>query len=157
MSILVLVVTIVLCLLAVLASWGRLRRGHGPRALLRGLGVVLLLAGLWLSGLAGLVGNGIRSIVDWAQRTRLDLPMEIGFGLAALGVVLVLVGALIRPRTREQRSAVRDQRRGRAVAAPNAVHPVTTGRPAARPAAPATSATDEDAEIEAILKSRGIE
>ena len=149
MSILVIAATIALGLLALVWTLLRHRRGHGPRVIVRGLGVVALLAGLYLSGLSGLVGNGVRSIIDWANRTALNLEMQIGFGLLAFGVLMVIIGSVIRPRTREQAKAVRDQRRGKAVGGPVAA---TSQRKAPAPAV----AVDEDDEIAAILSKRGI-
>ncbi len=153
MPVLVLVATIALSLLTLFWTWTRWSMGHGARVLLRGLGVVLVIVGLYLSGLGNLVGNGVRSIHDWAQRTQMSTPMLVGFSLAGAGLVFWVVGTLLRPRTREQAKAARLQRRG--TAAPLAS---TSGRTTKRPAAPTPApASDEGAEIAAILDRRGIQ
>lgn len=156
MSVLVLLGTIALGLLTLVWTFVRWSMGQGARVLLRGIGTILLLVGLYVSGLAHLAGNGIRSIYDWAMRTPMDTKVLVGLGVAATGLLMWLVGTMLRPRTREQARSSRQLRKGGAPA----VQQDRTGRPA--PAARPTGATkseglsDEDAEIAAILDRRGI-
>lgn len=153
MPVLVLVATIALSLLTLFWTWTRWSMGHGARVLLRGLGVILLIVGLYLSGLGNLAGNGLRSIYDWAQRTQMSTAMLVGFSLAGAGLVFWVVGTLLRPRNRDQAKAVRQQRRGSAASLSS-----SGGQASKRPAASAPApASDEDAEIAAILDRRGIQ
>lgn len=158
MSLLVMLVCIALVVVLLLLTWTRWSLGHGTRVLLRGLGLVLFVVGLYLTHLADLAGNGIRSIYDWAMRTHMGTRLTAGFAVAGLGLVLFLAGSLMRRRTRDEAREVRRTRKGTAV---TTGAPAAGVAPAARPAAgrkPATTAglDDEDAEIAAILDRRGI-
>lgn len=133
-----------LCLIILLFTWVAYAMGHGARAILRGMGLLLLVAGLYVSRLANLVGNGIQSIRDWALRTQMGTRLTAGLAMAGAGILFFLIGSVIRRRDREARRQVRKGRKG-SVAAP------------ASPAAvsPKASSSDDD-EVEAILRSRGI-
>ncbi|MEL4357113.1 MULTISPECIES: hypothetical protein [unclassified Luteococcus] len=163
MNVLVIAATVVLCLLTLFWTWTRWSMGHGARVLLRGLGVVLMLVGLYLSGLMGLAGNGARSIYDWAQRTVMSNPMIIGFSLIGVGLLFWLIGTILRPRTKEQLKAARMSRRGQApgqrhepmISARQAAGTQPAGtQPAAKQSAPVV---DDDDEVNAILNKHGIQ
>ena len=157
MNVLALVATAVLGLLVLLWTWLRWSRGGGARVLLRGLGTLLAFAGLYLSGLAVLAGNGIRSIVEWARSTAMTALMTVGFSLLGVGLVLFVVGSLLRPRNREQARGARPVRSAGPAPAvssgPGTPAPAPRGRKAA---APDDGLTDEDREIAALLDKRGI-
>ena len=139
-------------------AFARGRRGRGLQA----LGFALVVVALELTGLLRLVWDAVVAVVRWATGNVFDLPAWIGFGLLALGVVLWVVGGVV---ARRRRRAAKE-----APATPVTARPgqVTTGT-AAGPAAPAKPATkgrqaaapapqdDDMAEIEALLKSRGIQ
>lgn len=146
---------------------GLFARNRGARTLLMGLGLTLIPPGLYLLGLTDLLVNGVLSIIDWAQRTVFDTPMLIGAVLLGLGLLMFLVSLAVRPRTREERRAPEVDRRREPAAlrrdtttgttrTRTATQPVDTG--ATKPSAPAAAggASDEDEEIEEILKRRGI-
>lgn len=143
-----------LVLLVLIWTFLRFQLGHGARVVLRGLGAIIMLAGLYFSGLALLAGNGLRSIYDWAQRTKLSNTMIVGFSLLAAGALFWLVGTLLRPRTREDAKARREVKKGSqpAVAAKPA-----PAQPAPAKPAPKAATSDEDREIEELLRNRGIE
>ncbi len=133
-------------------------RGHRGRAV-QGLALALAPVGLYLTGLLLLVWDAVVAVVRWATGNVFDLKAWIGFGVLALCIVLWLVGRVL---------ARRGRRRAKAVSAESkAQGQVATGRvPAGQPAgrttgkAPAKqpAAQDDDmAEIEALLKSRGIQ
>lgn len=136
------------------------RRGRRGRAL-QGLALALLPAALYLTGLLRLVWDGVVAVVRWAGANAFDLAAWIGFGLLGLCLVLWVVGGVVArrsPSAKEVRAARAAKKAGSAPA------PVEAGRGQARPAggrAPAKqqpAAQDDDmAEIEALLKSRGIQ
>lgn len=142
----VLICTAALAVLVLLWTFLRFQTGAGARPLLRGLGVILALVGLYLSGMTLLIGNGIRSIYDWAHRTHMSTTMIIGFSLIGAGLLFWLIGTLIRPRTKDDRRAVRATKKG---ATPVSSAPRTSG-------ATTTATTDEDREVEELLNKRGI-
>lgn len=165
MPVLVLLATIICCLLVLLWTFLRWSMGQGARVLLRGTGAILVLVGLHLAGVMLLAGHGVRSLVEWFQRsTPLGTSALVGLGIAGTGLLFWLVGTLLKSNDRDQARTVRQTRKGvqPAAVAPRggatadaAAEPAVTG-PAPRQAQPVQS-SEEDAEIEAILKNRGIE
>ncbi|WP_203566709.1 hypothetical protein [Aestuariimicrobium ganziense] len=160
-------VTAALSLVALVATLVAHQRGRGPRAILQGIGWVLLPIGLWVIGLMELFGRGAVAGYRWLMSTPMDLQRWIGVSIVAVAVLLVVVGMLVKGRTKDEARAAREARRqpvgatpqgstGRAL--PSSQDGRTDQKPVARPAAkPAKDGlSDEDAEIEAILKRRGI-
>ena len=138
-------------LVAILAG----RRGNKGR-LLQGIGLALAPIALYLSGLLGLLWNGVVAVVRWASAVVLSPPVWVGLSLLALCLVLWVVGGFVARRTpRRTRAERKAAARTSGGAAPAAV----SGRKAAAPAArqPAPAQDDDMAEIEALLKSRGID
>jgi hypothetical protein len=150
-----------LSLIGVVVTVIAFTRGHRGRAV-QGLALALAPVGLYLTGLLLLVWDAVVAVVRWATGNVFDLKAWIGFGVLALCVVLWLVGRVL---------ARRGRRRSKAVAAENkAQGQVGAGRvpadagspskrqPAGRKPAQQPAAQDDDmAEIEALLKSRGIQ
>ena len=138
-------------LVAILAG----RRGNRGR-LLQGVALALAPLALYLSGLLRLAWDGVVALVRWGSRVVLSPPVWAGLSLLALCVVLWVVGGFV---------ARRSPRRGRRGAHPAAAPDAGRGAPAAvaqrsgrGPAGkPAPQQDDDMAEIEALLKSRGIE
>lgn len=167
MPVLVLVATIICCLLVLLWTFLRWSMGQGARVLLRGIGAILVLVGLHLAGIMQLAGHGVRSLVEWFQRsTPLGTSSLVGLGIAGTGLLFWLVGTLMSLRDRDQARTARQARKGVQPAGVGAKGAGATADPVAQPAAvrpaprtgqPVQQTSDEDAEIEAILKSRGIE
>jgi hypothetical protein len=132
------------------------RRGHKGR-MVQGIGLMLAPVGLYLSGLLRLLWDGGVAVVDWASR--LVLSPAVWFGLALLAVCFVLwvVGGIIARRTPKRSRADR-----KAAAAPAGGTTAVAGRSDRSPSGQANArqapAQDDDmAEIEALLKARGIE
>lgn len=152
---LVIIALAVVALLVLLWTFLRTQMGQGPRVILRGVGALLALAGLWFSGLAMLLGNGIRSIYDWAQRTTLSNSMIVGFSLLGTGLLFFVIGSFIKPRTKEAIEARRQPKplKGSQQGTVRQSPAVAATPKAAAPAA----ASDEDREIEELLRNRGIE
>ncbi|HSN42832.1 MAG TPA: hypothetical protein VLR88_02105, partial [Propionibacteriaceae bacterium] len=127
------------------------------RTLLRGLGIAVVAAGAWITGVLDLGGNGVRSIIDWAQRTPLDTMMISGLVVAGVGALLWVIGSFIKPVSKavaKERRAVR----AAAPAKPGAPSKQVEGRTTAPSKAPPAGPVDpDDAEIEALLRKRGIQ
>lgn len=154
---------ITICLMTVIAALtaGLYARGRNTRTLVAGIGLLVLPLGLYLSGLMRLIYNGVLSIIDWAQRTVWTDAMSWGAGLLGLGLVLLVVSGFIRsnPRSRAQRVKSPTAPQQAAAAPQGRGAAVTDGRKPAAPAKPAgkdPALDPEDAEIEALLRKRGI-
>ncbi len=127
-------------------------RGRRTRAL-QGLAFALAVVGLYLTGLLRLVWDAVVAVARWATGNVFDLTAWIGFGALALGIVLWIVGGVVARRRRRAVKAAPPAKQGQVTAGKSAVAQ-PAGRKNAKPAAP----QDEDmAEIEALLKSRGIQ
>jgi len=121
------------------------RRNKGR--VLQGIGLALAPLALYLSGLLRLLWDGVVALVAWASRVVLSPPVWIGLSLLALCLVLWVVGGFVarryppKPRAAVARSGTSQSK-----------------RPPVAPSRGAAPAQDDDmAEIEALLKSRGIE
>ncbi|MHA6524631.1 hypothetical protein [Tessaracoccus sp. G1721] len=147
-----LLMTIGLTIVILAVAAGLTARSHRARPAVMGVGLALLPVGLYLTGITQLVADGVRALIDWFMRTPWTVVTSWGLGLFVGGVLLIVVAAFL-PKTRS-------------VAAPGspASKPPAQGRPqvaqpAAKPAPakPAAKGVDpEDAEIEALLRKRGI-
>jgi hypothetical protein len=133
-----------LALLGVIATGIAWRRGNKGRVA-RGVALVLAPIALYFSGLLRLLWNGVVAVSSWAAT--LIFSPAVWFGMALLGLCLVLwvVGGAVARRSRPSAKAVSN-----------------TGSAAALPAKRRSTAKqppvdEEMAEIEALLKSRGIE
>lgn len=111
---------------------------QGLRGLVRGAGLVLLPLGLWLTGTLRLLGFLTDWLVSWATGLVLSPSVILGTMFLVLAVVLLRAAARIAPRG------------GRVPAGPGAASPATRGR--ARPAV----GDDDLADIEALLRRRGM-
>lgn len=173
------IVTVVLSVSALLWTVLRVQRRYGARSLLRGLGLVLIPVGLWFSGVMELLVSGARGVYRFLTDGPVE-PMEMaGLIVLAVGLLLFIVASAIKPVSKEeaqQRRLAREQKeagvagRGqtRAVDARTGEPRTTTAVPAGssdarvspqapRKQSPASGLDSEDAEIEALLRKRGIE
>ncbi len=161
--------TLVGVLLVVLA-FRRARRGRA----LQMLALALLPAALYLTGLLQLVWDAVVAVVRWAGSNVFDLASWVGFGILGLCLVLWVVGGVVArrsPSAKEVRAARAAKASGSAPAEVGSgrTSARTTGTPAASrvssskasqasSAKPQPAPQDDDmAEIEALLKSRGIQ
>lgn len=155
---------ITICLMTVIAAAtaGLFARGRNPKTLVAGIGLVVLPLGLYLTGITRLAYNGVLSLIDWAQRTVWNDTMTWGAGLAGLGIVLLVVAGFMKTKARPRQVRARSAEQP-SVAEKPAQPGVGQGtKPAA--AAPTQPKQDkkqpamdpEDAEIEALLRKRGI-
>lgn len=158
------VLAVVLAICYAVLGWQRQR---SRRTLLVGSGLALTVAGLWLGGVINLVINGLQSLVTWWGRQIWDARMLTALGLVALGVIVFAVGHAFAPtsakttgtpaRATGQRRRTSSQRpRTTPTISTSVVPPVGSAEASSAPLPPRASSSDEDAEIEAILRKRGI-
>ncbi|GAA5119278.1 hypothetical protein GCM10023339_32800 [Alloalcanivorax gelatiniphagus] len=137
-------------------TWIAFRR-RGAANGLRALGFTLLPAAAWLTGTLEMVVEIAGSVTDWATGLVFDLFTWAGIGLAGLAVVLWVVSGFIRDRQLARGQATGSagsQQRGDATGRPGRELPPT----AASSGNAGRSPIDDDlADIEALLKKRGIE
>ncbi|PYC76343.1 hypothetical protein C7C46_23010 [Streptomyces tateyamensis] len=134
------------------AFQGFRRRG---RSAVRWLGLALLPAGLYLTGLVP-VGRTIgHELAHWARELVLDPRVWTGIGLLAGGVLLLLLSGLGRskaapPAPKQQRPAAQP-----GAAQPGLAQPGAAPK-AVAPAPPAGNDLGDFSDIEDILRKRGI-
>ncbi|MCW2810769.1 MAG: hypothetical protein JWP61_1227, partial [Friedmanniella sp.] len=153
-----------LTLLGVIITGLAWRRGSRGRVV-QGVGLALAPVALYFSGLLRLVWNGVVAVGDWAGNVIGSPTVWVGLAVLALCVVLWVVGGILVRRT--PKSPKKSKQQSALGAADRSALPATgtqAGRGRATPAtnktapAKATPPVDDDmAEIEALLKSRGIE
>ena len=171
--------TLAIILTAVLAVaalgwtlWGA-QRLRGTHHLLRGLGLALVPVGLWLTGVMELVAGGLRAVVQYFRDASLDTLMISGLVVTVLGLALFFGANMIEPRSRARSKELRAERASKhqvqvpSQRNPAAVGSSTSSAPTGKSSSPATAQpqprgknaglSDEDAEIEALLRKRGIE
>ena len=139
-----------LTLLGIIATGVAWRRGNKGRVV-QGVGLALAPVALYFSGLLRLLWNAIVAFGTWASTLVFSPLIWLGMALLGLCIVLWVVGGMVARRTRPAPS---DE--GRPGPSTTAALPAKgkAGRPAARKQA---EVDPEMAEIEALLKSRGIE
>jgi hypothetical protein len=157
---LMLLLCLALTLLGLLVTAVAYRRGNAGRAL-QGVGLTLAPAGLYFSGLLGLLWRGGVAVGNWVAGLSMSRTVWLGLSVLAVCLVLWVVGGIV------ARRSPRKSRR-RSVSGTASPSPAEVGAPAGK--ASATSKTpakagaqkpapvdDDLAEIEALLKSRGID
>ncbi len=135
-------------------AWRRGRRGR----VVQGVGLVLAPLALYFTGLLRLLWNGAVALGTWASSIILSPTIWFGFGLLGLCLVLWVVGGIIArrfPATPRTAKVTGGSTTGGG-AKPGALPAAQTRAKQQRAAQPAAQ-DDDMAEIEALLKSRGIE
>ena len=132
-------------------TWIAFRR-RGAANGLRALGFTLLPAAAWLTGTLEMVVEIAGSVTDWATSLVFNVLTWSGVGLAGLALLLFVVSGFIRDRqlARAQTAG------GTAPAGPAPSTRRELPSAAARPKG-GSPIDDEMADIEALLKKRGIE
>jgi hypothetical protein len=132
-------------------TWIAFRR-RGSANGLRALGFTLLPAAAWLTGTLEMVTEIAGSITDWATTLVFDVRTWVGVGLAGLAVLLWFVSGIIRDRQLARGQATGSG--GRTTRGKDELPEASSTRsgPTSRPAV-----DDEMADIEALLRKRGIE
>ncbi len=132
-------------IIVVAFAWRRGNRGR----VVQGVGLALAPTALYFTGLLSLLWNGVVATVGWASRILFTPTVWFGITLLGVCVVLWVVGGLLVKRSANRAPAVEGRNKA----------PSKQQLPAARKGQPAKQAApvdDDMAEIEAILKSRGI-
>jgi hypothetical protein len=141
-----------LTLLGVIATGVAWRRGNRGRVV-QGVGLALAPVALYFSGLLRLIWDGVVAFGSWASAIILSPAVWFGLALLGLCVVLWVVGGIVArrsPSAKKSKTVTAGQTKAAALPA--------KGKPAAKTAARQPAPIDDDmAEIEALLKSRGIE
>lgn len=133
----------------VIWTWVAFRR-RGAANGLRALGFTLLPAAAWLTGTLEMMTEITGSVTDWATGLVLNPMTWAGIGLGGLAVVLWVVSGILR-----DRQLARGQKDG---AGPAQVPRRRTELPAGSEKRSSGPVMDDDmAEIEALLKKRGIQ
>jgi hypothetical protein len=137
-----------LTLLGVIATGIAWRRGNKGRVI-QGIGIALAPIALYFSGLLRLLWDAIVAFGSWASKIILSPAVWFGLSLLGLCVVLWVVGGIVARRSPSAKSkAVNTETTANALPA----------KKGTRKAGQAQPPIDEEmAEIEALLKSRGIE
>jgi hypothetical protein len=135
-----------LTLLGIIATGVAWRRGNRGRVI-QGVGLALAPIALYFSGLLRLVWNGIVAVGTWASTLVFSPMIWLGMALLGLCVVLWVVGGIVARRSGPSAKAVSSKSSAAAV-------PAKSRTAQKRPQPPVD---EEMAEIEALLKSRGIE
>ena len=126
-------------------TWLALRR-RGPAAGLRAAAWTLLPAAAWLTGTLEMFSEIAGSVADWATHLVLSPLVWIGLVLAGLSVVLFGVSGAMLARGIGTRGAT----------PPGDSELPGSEKPRAVPGPSAAPVDDEMAEIEALLRKRGI-
>ncbi|MBC7275520.1 hypothetical protein [Nocardioides sp.] len=141
-----------LTVLGAIWTWVALRR-RGLGAGVKALGWTLLAPAAYLTGLLRAGGRIVDAIADWAARLVFSPTVWIGFGIAALAIVLIFVARFLPTKEKPSRAA----RKGSTGAAPaGSAGPASV---AARKTAksPVSDEDDDDlADVNDILKKYGI-
>lgn len=126
-------------------------RRRGAVAAMRALGFTTLPVAAWLTGTLEMFTEIAGSVTDWATGLVFNPITWTGIGLAGFGVVLIFISGYLRDR---QLGRVQD-----GTAAPAPKQPLPEARSTRAPGSGAIvddDGTDDLADIEAILKRRGI-
>jgi uncharacterized membrane protein YvlD (DUF360 family) len=157
-----LLVTIILMVLILAIGVGMWSRHHRARPIVGAIGLMLVPLGLYLLGITELAINGVLSIVAWARRTVWDDIMSWGAGLVGAGILLAVI-ALFLPKGAKPGQPQKHQSPVSGGVKPQVgARQQPVAKPAARPAGKPAGApskdglTDEDREIEELLRRRGI-
>lgn len=165
---LTLILTIAAAVIILGIAAGMTARSRRARPAVMGAGLAAAVVGLYLTGLTQLTANGVQSLIDWFQRTVFTNTVAWGLGLVGGGILAFIVGSFLSKTPKPPREPrpgstppVRDGARpqvGAGHQGPTA-RPTTAPaqQPKAAPGKPAQKGLDpEDAEIEELLRKRGI-
>jgi membrane-bound ClpP family serine protease len=146
---------VAIALIGVILAGLAWRRGNKSRVI-QAAALVIVPFGLYLTGLLSVLWNFVVSLVHWAVRLVFSPLLWIGFGVLALCVALFVIGSIMARLNRGHSESKPKQVSGRGSGKSTS----GKGTPSKAIASRKQSAADVDpemAEIEALLKSRGIE
>lgn len=158
-----------LALIGVIVTGVAWRKGNRGRVL-QGVGLALAPVALYFTGLLRLLWDAVVGVVGWAASIIFSPLMWFGLSLLALCIVLWVVGGVLAKRSASRTTstsagggkaakatpAVGTGRGGGSSPAAKGSSPTAARKAGAKGKAPAADIDPELAEIEAILKNRGI-
>lgn len=137
-----------LTVLGAIWTWVAFRR-RGLGAGVKAAGWTLLAPAAYLTGLLRAGGRIVDAIADWAARLVFSPIVWIGFGIAALAIVLIFVARVLPTKEKPSRAARKE-------AAAGAAGPASVAAPKTAKG-PVVDDDDEDmADVNDILKKYGI-
>lgn len=136
-----------LTVLGAIWTWVAFRR-RGLGAGTKALGWTLLAPAAYLTGLLRAGGRIVDAIADWAARLVFSPTVWVGFGVAALAVVLIFVARVLPTKEKPSRAA-----RKEAGAAPG---PSAVAAPKPAKGGPVVDDDEDMADVNDILKKYGI-
>lgn len=137
-----------LTVLGAIWTWVAFRR-RGLGAGVKAAGWTLLAPAAYLTGLLRAGGRIVDAIADWAARLVFSPTVWIGFGIAALAIVLIFVARLLPTKEKPSRAARKE-------AAAGTAGPASVAAPK-RAKGPVVEEDDDDlADVNDILKKYGI-
>lgn len=145
-----LITAVVIAVLSALFGALAFSRRRSWRGLLRGIGVAAFAIGSWFFGLMELLVNGCQELVSWILRISWSQQTINAAITMAGGIVLFVVAGFLSPGQQTGDTAQKANPGKVAKPGNKAVQPPT--RPTQQ-----TGLDSQDAEIEALLKARGIE
>ena len=137
-----------LSLLGVIATGLAWRRGNKGRVI-QGVGLALAPIALYFSGLLRLLWNAAIAFGTWASKIIFSPAVWFGLSLLGLCIVLWVVGGMVARRSPAAKS--------KDVSAQSTANALPAKKGTAKTARTQPPIDEEMAEIEALLKSRGIE
>ncbi|MET8518819.1 hypothetical protein OG801_28080 [Nocardioides sp. NBC_00163] len=141
-----------LTILGAIWTWVAFRR-RGLGAGVKAAGWTLLAPAAYLTGLLRAGGRIVDAIADWAARLVFSPTVWIGFGIAALAIVLIFVSRLLPTKEKPSRAA----RKGAAGAAPaGSAGPASVAAPKTAKGPVVDDDDDDMADVNDILKKYGI-
>ncbi|QDP97333.1 hypothetical protein FOE78_16650 [Microlunatus elymi] len=145
-------ICVAIALIGVILAGLAWRRGNKGRVL-QAAALVIIPFGLYLTGFLRVIWDFVVEIVRWAFRLVFSPTLWIGFALIAFCVALFVVGLVISRLSGDTKAKRNDRGPKKSVKpAGSGGKAVTTAR-----SNPAADEDPEMAEIEALLKSRGID
>lgn len=154
--------TISLTVLGAIATWFVYQR-RGTAAAMTAAGVSLLPLAAYLTKTLRMFTRIVDAVADWATSLAFSPRIWVGVILAGVAVLLIIGGRALSARRAGVPAQARSSRRERRTADPRQVRPSdpsgrTSGRTSGSAAASGSAGADDDlADIEAILRKRGIE
>ena len=140
-----------LTVLGAIWTWVAFRR-RGLGAGVKALGWTLLAPAAYLTGLLRAGGRIVDAIADWAARLVFSPTVWVGFGIAALAIVLIFVARVLPTKERPTRAA----RKAAGAAPAGAAGPASVAAPKTAKGPVIDDDDDDMADVNDILKKYGI-
>lgn len=140
-----------LTVLGAIWTWVAFRR-RGLGAGVKALGWTLLAPAAYLTGLLRAGGRIVDAIADWAARLVFSPTVWVGFGIAALAIVLIFLARVLPTKERPRRAT----RKAAGAAPAGAAGPASVAAPRTAKGPVIDDDDDDMADVNDILKKYGI-